>query len=198
MKKLLITSLLAFALPAALAAPMTFSVATESEKSNVATVESEADLENFTGLTHQITGNLRFDPQARTGSGTLVVNGASLQTGVALRDEHMRSKDWLNFDGQPNITFQISKVQWVKADQYRVSGTLTLNGVTKVLTTEAKVKFTPRNEVTQMIGLKGDALAVTTQFKLKLSDFKVSHPAIQAGRVNNEVTISVKFLASNE
>lgn len=182
----------------AFAAPVKYTVQTQLENVNVATVESETDLENFTGRTNQVSGTVNFDAAAKTGSATIVVDGKSLSTGVAARDGHMRGKDWLNFDAVPDIKFQTTSVKWVKDNTYEVKGNLTLNGVTKPVNTTATVKLTKANDVTRTMKLKGDALAITTKFNVNLSDYNVAHPAIKAGRVNNTLPITLKLIASNE
>lgn len=201
MNKLLIAgSLLTAALLAssALAQARTFNVYSQLETQNVATVESETAIENFTGITRKVSGSIVFDPAARTGSGSIVVNGASIDTGNALRNEHMRSKDWFNFDGTPEIRFVTTAVRNISGERYQISGNLTLNGVTKAVSAEGTVRLTTSNQVTQQIGLKGDVLALNVRFTIKLSDFNVKHPAIGAGRVNDELTITLRAVASDK
>lgn len=110
----------------------------------------------------------------------------------------MRGKDWLNFDAVPDIKFVTTSVKWVKDTTYEVKGNLTLNGVTKPVTTTATVKLTPANNTTRAMKIAGDALAISTKFNIKLSDFNVDHASIKAGRVNNTLPITLKFIASNE
>jgi polyisoprenoid-binding protein YceI len=165
---------------------------------NVMTVESETDLENFTGRTGKITGSIVFDRAAKTGSGTIMIDGSSIDTGVAVRNEHMRSADWFNFDKNPQIKFATTSVRNTRADAYTVSGDLTMNGITKRVNATATVKVTAANQVTGSMGIKGDALALTAKFKVKLSDFGVKHPAVQAGRVADSVDITIKTIASNK
>jgi len=188
----LLTSSLAFA------ANRTFTVATQLEDRNVATVENETGIENFTGVTHKVAGTFQFDPTAKTGSGTLALDGRTIDTGVALRNEHMRSADWFDFDKSPEIKFVTTSVKFVSGDTYRIQGNLSLHGVTKAINATATVKLTAANDVTKMIGLGGDALAMVTKFKIKLSDFNIRHMAMDAGRVSNELTLTVKVIATDK
>ncbi len=165
---------------------------------NVMTVESETDLENFTGRTNKVSGNLVFDRTAKTGSGTILIDGASIDTGVAVRNEHMRSANWFNFDKNPQVKFTTSSVRNTKGDTYAISGDLTLNGVTKRVVTTATVKLTSANANTNRMGIKGDALALSTKFKIKLSDFNIKSPAVDGGQVSNTVEITLKAIASNK
>ena len=185
----------ALLLASAVAAPVKYAV-TDLDNVNVMTAENETDIENFTAITNKISGTVTFDAVAKTGSADLTVDGASIKTGVPARDGHMVSKDWFNFAANPVIRFKTTQVTWVSGDDYKVSGTLTMNGVTKPVNTTARVKLTPANDVTKSMKIPGDALAVSVKMSVLLSDFGVQHAAIKAGRVGNTLPISLKFIAS--
>lgn len=193
-KTLLLSALL---LGTAFAAPTTYTVA-PLDHVNIVTAENETDIENFTAVTNKISGTIVFDPVAKTGRADLQVDGSTIKTGVDLRDTHMKSKDWFNFDADPKITFKTTSVQYISGDNYRVAGNLTLHGVTKSVITTARVKLTPANDATKASGIGGDALAVSLKFNIKLSDFGVTHMAVQAGRVKDTLPITFKLIASNK
>lgn len=190
-------ALAALSLAAASAAPAKFQVVSTAENANVMTVESETAVENFTGRTSKISGALTFDPVARTGGGTVTIDGASIDTGIGARNEHMRSAGWLNFDKAPQVKFAATRVTRVSGDQYRVVGNLTMNGITRPVTASATVRYTPAGDATKAAGFKGNVLAVSTKFNVKLSDFSVTNRSITAGRVSDELAISVRFVASD-
>lgn len=179
------------------ALPMQYRVATEFKNLNIATVESETDFENFTGRTNQVSGNLIFDQESKTGSGTLIVSGKDITTGVDLRDEDMRSRAWFNFDAIPEIRFQVTAVRSLGKDIYSVKGNLSMSGQTKPITARVTLRYNSANATTKSLGLKGDVIALTTKFSIKLSDFGVTHPSIAVGRVNNNVSITLKAIATN-
>ena len=162
---------------------------------NLATVESVTDFETFTGRTSKVSGTITFDRAKKTGSGTIEVDVASINTGIDTRDEHMRSSDWLSADKYPTIKFVATKVQHRSGDAYTVTGNLTLRGVTKAVTAPTTVKFRPAGADTKAAGFDGDVLQVTTNFRIKLSDYGVKIPARAAATVSNEVAISVKAYA---
>lgn len=63
------------------------------------------------------------------------IKTASINTGVADRDKHLRSADFFDADKNPEITFKSTKiVQTKKKDVYAVTGDLTMHGVTKHIT----------------------------------------------------------------
>jgi polyisoprenoid-binding protein YceI len=168
------------------------------ERFSVATVENKTDIENWTGRTSKITGTINFDAATKTGSGTIMVDGASIDTGVALRNEHMRSADWFNFDKDGTIKFVATSVRNTTGNNYAVAGELTMKGITKRLTTTATLKITNASEVTKSMGFAGNVAALSTKFKVKLSDFGVKHPAIGAGRVNDSVEITLAVVATDK
>lgn len=186
------------ALSISLAANRAFIVPTDAkfDAQKVFTIENETDIENFTARTNKISGTVQFDPETKTGSASLVIDGASIDTGVSLRNEHMRSADWFNFDKNPEVKFVTTSIKNTSGDNYRVTGNLTLNGITKSLSSAATVRLTKANDVTKMIGYSGDVVAIIAKFKIKLSDFGVKHMAIAAGRVSNELNASIKFVAN--
>lgn len=194
LKKILLSALI---FGTATAAPVTYMV-TDQTKLNVVTAESETDLENFTAVTNNVSGKIMFDADAKTGSGEIKVDGKSIKTGVELRDEHMQGKDWFNFDKNPDITFKTTKVTHKSGDMYNVMGNLTLNGKTKPVSAEVRVKLTKANAVTKQMKINGDALAIRLRFEIMLKDFGINHKALDAGRVSNKMPITIKFIASNK
>lgn len=198
MKQHAVSLLLLANLSLATAAPETFNILAENETHNTLIIELETVAENFTGRTSKLSGNITYDPQVKTGSGTIVINGASIETGIAKRDEHMRSADWLNFDANPQVNFTTTRVRHLTGDRYQVTGNLTLNGVTKPIRADATVRHTPTNDATKALGAKGDVLAVVAKFKVKLSEFGVKNTSSNGGRVNDHAALTVKFLASNK
>jgi polyisoprenoid-binding protein YceI len=59
------------------------------------------------------------------------VDAASINTRDAKRDGHLKSPDFLEVEKFPKITFKSTKVEAVGDQEYRVTGNLTLHGVTK-------------------------------------------------------------------
>jgi polyisoprenoid-binding protein YceI len=59
------------------------------------------------------------------------IETASIDTGVAERDNHLRSADFFDADGHPSLRFESTRVETVGSDRYRLIGNLTIKGVTK-------------------------------------------------------------------
>lgn len=147
-------------------------------------IESDADFENFTGQTHKVSGQISFDPKAKTGGGKLTVDLSSIDTGIPMRNEHMRSDMWMNTEKFPTATFETTEVRHISGDKYRVIGKLTLHGVTKTIATDATVKYIKENEATKKAMFMGDVVQVKCDFNIRLGDYGVMIPDMAKGKVS--------------
>jgi polyisoprenoid-binding protein YceI len=78
------------------------------------------------------SGVIDFDPaKPETGSVELRIPAASVNTGDAKRDGHLRSADFLDAETHPEIVFKSTKVTPKGKDQFVVDGDLTIRGTTK-------------------------------------------------------------------
>jgi polyisoprenoid-binding protein YceI len=68
----------------------------------------------------------------------LVIDAASVNTGHAKRDEHLRAADFFDVAKYPTITFVSKKVTKAGPDRLQVIGDLTLHGVTKEITVDVE------------------------------------------------------------
>jgi polyisoprenoid-binding protein YceI len=162
---------------------------------NVAQIESVADFETFTGKTNEVSGTISFDPTTKKGSGKIVVDPASIDTAIPLRNEHMKSPGWLDTAKYPQIVFEAQKVQPLKNDLYKVTGKFTLHGVTRNITTSVKVQYHAADAKTKAAGFEGDVIQFSTKFNLLLSDYGITVPSMAAGKVAKDVTISLSSYA---
>lgn len=165
---------------------------------NVATVESNTEFETFTGRTSNVSGNLVFNPKAKTGSGKIVVDLKSIDTGIAARNDHMNSEGWLNTAKYPTATFQTTSVKFVKDDSYRATGKFTLHGVTKTITVPVTVKYRAESAATKQAGFAGHVLQTVARFDIKLSDYGIKIPSMAAGKVANTVQLVVSSYATTK
>ena len=60
-----------------------------------------------------------------------VIDASSIETGLADRDTHLKSADFLDVAGHPEITFKSTRVEKLGDERLRVAGDLTIRGTTR-------------------------------------------------------------------
>src|SRR3954470_3352663 len=85
------------------------------------------------------SGKLRFDEQNPAASSVEVdIDPASIDTADTQRDGHLRSADFFDVEKFPTASFRSSKVESQGDDHYRVTGDLTLHGVSRPVVLDVK------------------------------------------------------------
>lgn len=170
---------------------------------NQITFFSTTPLENINGTVNAISGSLSFDIAnfAKTAKGKITVKVASMNTGIELRNSHMKSANWLDEKKYPEITFELKSVEAAKqtADnkiEFKAKGNFTLHGVTKEITTDVEVVFLDESEQTQKRA-PGDLLGLRTKFKIKLSDYDVDN-AVIGNKVSEDIEVTLNIVGSNK
>ena len=83
------------------------------------------------------SGQLRFDPEDPHASSVEVnIEPGSVDTADADRDAHLRSPDFFDVEKFPSASFRSTKVTDQGGDRYRITGDLTIRGVTKPVVLE--------------------------------------------------------------
>ncbi len=109
-KPIAIFAALLWVLPSALAEVKAFKVLNNGGSKVQFT--SDAVLETITGLTSDVSGEISLDPANPAGArGKIEVALASLRTGIDLRDEHLRSENWLDIGHHPKAVFEITRIE---------------------------------------------------------------------------------------
>ncbi len=91
------------------------------------------------GRFSDVQGQVSFDPDdLSTGSVSLTVNVASVDTREAQRDAHLRSADFFDAEKFPALTFTSRRVRNVKGDTFQLVGDLTIKDVTREVTLEVE------------------------------------------------------------
>ena len=62
---------------------------------------------------------------------------SSLNTNVKALDDHLKNADFFDAEKYPNITFKSTKVQALGQNKYKITGDLTVKGVTKPVVLDA-------------------------------------------------------------
>ncbi len=85
------------------------------------------------------TGTIAMDERDPTGAHIEIsIDAASVDTGVEQRDAHLRSQDFFHVERFPAMTFRSSRIERDGGDRYRVTGDLTMHGLTRPVTLEVE------------------------------------------------------------
>jgi polyisoprenoid-binding protein YceI len=157
--------------------------AIKADGKNVAAFHLPDALEAIDGTTNRVSGTILADPNnAVTSSVEVSIDLASLDTGIALRNHHMRER-YIETGKYPTATFKSVSVSPPAAPivanqpaELNVTGDFTMHGITKRITAPVRVIVIPESDITKASRGPGDWIHATTTFKLKLSDFGINVP----------------------
>jgi polyisoprenoid-binding protein YceI len=185
MKKLL-SAALALAPALALAAPSTWTL--DASHSSAGFAVKHLVISTARGTFTAVSGKLVLDEAdlARsTVEATIDVN--SIDTQVPDRDAHLKSPDFFDVAKYPTITFKSTKVAETGKDGLKVTGDLTMHGVTRPVTLDV----TASPEVKGLYGETRRGYSATT--KLNRKDFGLAwNKMVEAGpAVGDQVTITL-------
>jgi polyisoprenoid-binding protein YceI len=135
---------------------------------------------DFYGDFKDISGTVTLDTaDASKSSVELTVPVASLDTRNEKRDQHLKSPDFFNAAQFPAITFKSTKIEGA-GDTYKVTGDLSIHGVTKPITVDFKKGGEGK-------GGKGEVRGGgETRFTIKRSDYDMK---FMAGALGDDVNL---------
>jgi len=156
------------------------------DKENMVKFISDAPIENFEGVTDQIDGYLYWEDGEYTKNSELYleVDLNSLDTGIGLRNRHMR-ENYLETDKYPRTYFKgkITDSRQVDDSSHVVTadGSIFIHGVEQPLKVEGKM-------------IKIDSgFRIQTNFIVKLTDFKVEVPSIMFYKIDENMDMHLDF-----
>ena len=92
-------------------------------------------ISNVRGEFSKVSGNVVLDPSDLTKSSVeVIVDATTIDTREPQRDEHLRSADFLDVANHPSITFRSKQITAAGAGRFKVTGDLTIRGVTRTVT----------------------------------------------------------------
>ncbi len=141
------------------------------------TFKATSRLMNADGRFQRVAGEIVVDPKnLATARVALSVEAGSIETGIAMRDNHLKSEDFLDVKQFPRLTFESDRVQ---ADGRRatVFGRLTVHGVSRDIAVPVDV------DVTEV------ALVATGEFVINRRDYGIVYQAILTP-IGNEVRVA--------
>lgn len=146
---------------------------------------------NVRGSFASVQGTVVYDPENPADSSVeAIIDAASIKTNEEQRDAHLRSPDFLHAEQFPTITFKSKKVERLNEDEAKVTGDLTIHGVTR----EVVLKVDgPTPETKDPFGNIRSGASATT--RIKRSDFGLTwNAALETGGflVGDEVKIELE------
>lgn len=168
-------------------------------------VTSDAPLETIDGVSTNVNGNFTVDlaNPSRQLTGRVTVLATSLRTGSDMRDEHLRSANWIDAARFPDIALDlvgtnISRPITANAPvRGNIRGRFSLHGQTHDVTVPVTVRLIPLNATEHagmdQFGINADMLRVQGEFRINLSDYGVSIMAPLRLKVSNEIRVRVDF-----
>ncbi|MFH9981390.1 YceI family protein [Streptomyces sp. NPDC017179] len=131
-------------------------------------VARHAMVTNVKGKFNDFTGALHLDgtdPAASTAS--IDVRMDSIDTGSADRDGHLKSADFFRTEEFPQMTFRSTKAEALGGDDYRITGDLTILGVTKPLTIDLEFNGAAKDPFgNERVGFEGKAEILRSEWGL--------------------------------
>jgi len=92
------------------------------------------------GRFRDVKGTITLDEKNLGNSSVdAVINAASIDTGNEQRDGHLKSADFLEVDKYPTITFKSTKIDLESNEKARITGDLTIKGITRSISLEAEL-----------------------------------------------------------
>ena len=115
------------------------------------------------------TGTLDWDPaNPEASSIEAVIQAASIDSGVDRFDDHLKSADFFDVEAHPQITFRSTSLETTGPAAGRMTGDLTIKGVTKPVTLDVTL-----NRAADDSFAKGYKLGFSARGVVKRSDFGV-------------------------
>jgi polyisoprenoid-binding protein YceI len=147
---------------------------------------------NVRGGFRNVKGTVVCDPENPANSSVEAeIDASSIDTREAQRDTHLRSADFLDVEKFPTITFRSTAVAKAGEGEWKVTGDLTIHGVTRAVVLNVEG---PAPEGKDPWGNTRSGASATT--KIKRSDFGLTwNAALETGGllVGDEVKIELEL-----
>jgi polyisoprenoid-binding protein YceI len=153
---------------------------------------------NVRGAFSNITGTLELNDKDITKSQVNVeIDASTIDTRNEKRDAHLKAADFFNVAKYPKLTFKSTKVKRIGKGKLKVTGDLTIRGVTRSVILEVEG---PTPEITSPWGQKVRGVHATTTINRK--DWGLTwNKALEAGGLmvgeDVKITLDVELIKSD-
>ena len=165
----------------------------DTAHSRVGFVARHAMVTKVRGAFNEWEGTAHIDGENPANSSARVtIQARSIDTRNSQRDEHLRSNDFLDMDTHPEITFVSTAVEQTGDSSYRMTGDLTIRGVTRPVSLVFEYVGTAVDPYgNRRVGLEGSVV-------INRKDFAVTwNAALEGGGVlvSEKITLEIEVSA---
>ncbi|WP_020495023.1 YceI family protein [Sciscionella marina] len=160
----------------------------DATHSNISFTVRHLGVSKVRGRFDEVSGSITTGERVEDSSVTATIAAASVDTGNADRDTHIKAEEFLNAEKHESLSFSSTGIR-ADGEDYAIDGELTVRGVTKQVTLAAEV------------GGIGDGLAegstvigISARTEIKRSDFEVA-PNVPTGVLGDKITIELDIEA---
>jgi polyisoprenoid-binding protein YceI len=148
-------------------------------------------ISNVRGEFSKLSGKVILDSADLTRSSVEIsLETASVNTREPQRDEHLRSADFFDVANHPVMTFRSRRVEAAGPEHFKLTGDLTIRGVSKEVTFDVEGPTPPQKDPWGNV-----RAGVTATAKINRKDFGLVYNALIEGggvMVGNEVKITIE------
>lgn len=164
--------------------------AIDTAHSRVGFSVSHMMVSSVSGRFKQFGGKVMLDEANLTKSEVdITIKPETIDTDDAKRDEHLRSPEFFDVKKFPTLTFKSTKITKAGGNKYKLTGDLTIHGVTKTTTLDAVVSEPVKNPWGKLVR------SAKLTGKIKRSDFGLKwNKTLDAGGVliGDDVTLDIQ------
>ena len=134
-------------------------------------------------------GTLEIDENGAKAFGTVEV--ASITTGEEARDNHLKSADFFDAENIPQILFESTSIEALDDEEFRITGNLTMHGITKEIVLHAEYQGTDIDPWGgTRIGLEVTGQINRSDWDMKFNQVLGSGNLMVADKVKLEIDVS--------
>jgi polyisoprenoid-binding protein YceI len=187
LKKMMLTAALSIAAASAYAAPQKYNI--DPTHTQVHATYSHLGFSNIAVRFNTVEGEFIYDAEKPQNSKVNVtVPISSLDTGVEKFDQHMWASDLFDAQKFPTASFKSDKITAAGKGKYKMTGTLTIKGVSKPVTFDVALNGTGIHPFTKTQAVGFDAVT-----NIKRSEFGLGYAV---PRVGDDVKLTITLEAT--
>ena len=150
------------------------------------------------GLFRRVTGEYRFDEDAgRLGELRIEIDAASVYTAHDKRDEHLRSRDFLDVKRHPKLVYTARSAKRTGERSFVIEGELELLGQRRPVTLEATWNKSAPYPLRLAPLQRATVMGVSARGAFRRSDFGMMY-AVENGWVGDQVELIIELEARRQ